>query len=706
MKLFLMILGIIYLAIPSWPQEVQDRLTEISQLYFSGQPIKAMEDYTALSKETQNRQAFLNAAFIALEQNQPKRAVDIMVAAYRIYPQDTEILELLAEAFLSDGQYAAAERILSLLPENSEKAGFYYINLARTQLGLEERELAKYNLKMAARAGTHTALANYLLGTLQSEDKKYAEAAKCFEKAVAHDPQFTEARLAWAEALEKSGKPEDAFRQYRTLYAAEKHNERITQAYTRLKAKFPNVKAESTSSKITVTTPPSHTTVTPLPREEGYTPQEIKIGLGVQQNGRPSVRSNITFSLSDDFSIQNSKGIMLTRGKAGEIWKIVLEKRKPFILTPKGKKIPFKKTVTIVPISNDDTRVSTIILKDIVSGAGMTWMNVSDKEYRGKLQVSYHSGLNTLIPINIVTMDEYLQGVISSEMPTTFPLEALKAQAVLARTYALKHKNKHKRYGFDVCDSQNCQVYGGVSAETERGNRAVSSTLGEVLLYEDKPIESVFSANTGGITQSAKDAGWSETPYLHSVSDYKNFGTKNLQPYQFRELLQYPIDSYSRYDKNVSKAAFRWTRVVRVEDLQKMIKRKKKDIGTIVALVPLRRSASGYVSKLVIKGTKGEVVLNKENMIRANLSWGLLRSSFFVIEPNYEKHKLKYFVFYGGGWGHGVGFDQTGAAGRAEEGQDYQTILKHYFPLADFYSPVEMESVTESSHNITFLGEN
>ena len=87
-----------------------------------------------------------------------------------------------------------------------------------------------------------------------------------------------------------------------------------------------------------------------------------------------------------------------------------------------------------------------------------------------------------------------------------------------------------------------------------------------------------------------------------------------------------------------------------------------------------------------MKGTKGEVILNKENVIRNNLSLGLLRSSYFIVEPHYEKRQLKYFVFYGGGWGHGVGFDQTGAAGRADSGQDYKTILKHYFPLADLVS--------------------
>ena len=226
-------------------------------------------------------------------------------------------------------------------------------------------------------------------------------------------------------------------------------------------------------------------------------------------------------------------------------------------------------------------------------------------------------------------------------------------------------------------------MYGGVSSESERGNTAVESTMGEIMVYNKKPIEAVFSANCGGITQSAKEAGWFEHVYLHPVSDYKDFDFDHLQPYHFKDLLQHAHDAYSRYDKNVSLAAYRWTRVVEEEDLRQVIRRKRrKDIGSITAIIPLRRGRSGYVNRVQVKGTKGSVILNKENVIRGNLGPGMLRSSYFIVQPNYENKKLKNFVFYGGGWGHGVGFCQTGAAGRAEAGQDYKTILYHYFPQA------------------------
>ena len=680
------------LAVTTQGQEIspatEQQLQQAADLYFSYQPQQALEKYIQISKDTQNRDAFLNAVFIAMEQNETKLAVDIATVAYRSYPQDKQIIQTAAEAYLSDGQYTNAEMLLSQLNEEPGRSELLHINLARAQLGMNEKKLAKSNLRLATRGKVHTALSNYLLGILYEEEKNYKAAVKHFKIASEYDHQFIEAKTHYAAALEKTRNYNEAYRQYRMVYALEKYNPDIKNALAQLRPKLTRPEKELTASK----TKTDHTIVKlfPFPTEKVY-PREIKVGLGVQPNGRPSPRTNLRFIPSHDFTVTDDKNKIIARGKAKEMWTAILEKSGSYLLTAAGQKIPFHKPVTISPASHTPGEGHSIIIKQLMSGAGMTWASIDDKEYRGKLQIIPNTRLHTLVPVNIVTIDEYLQGVIPAEMPALFPMDALRAQAVLARTYALKHLGKHKSYGYDVCDTQNCQVYGGVSAESERANAAVESTIGQTLSYQGKPIESVFSANCGGITQSSKDAGWSETPYLHPVSDYKNFDFEHIQPYHFKELLQYEQNAYSRYDKNVSLASFRWVRVVEEKQLREVIKRQKKDIGEIKALIPLRRGKSGYVSRLLVKGTKGSVTLNKENVIRNNLSLGLLRSSYFIIEPNYENHKLKYFVFYGGGWGHGVGFDQTGAAGRAEDGQDYKTILQHYFPKAEFIDPLAQE---------------
>lgn len=657
---------------------VQERLQEASELYFTHKPKEALSKYVQLSKDTGDRSAFLNAIFIAMEQNRPKEAVDIALEAYRLYPQDNEIIEMTAEALLADGQYAAAERILSLLSEDNRTAGFFHINLARAQLGLNENKLAKYNLKQAIHAGSHPSLANFLLGQVYEREKSYKKAVDAYQKAVDYDHQFMEARVRLAQMLEQTKQYQKAYRQYKTIFTSDARNTQAAQAIARLKPRLKKADLEESTAVIAR----EHTAVQPLVLPPGLEEKELKIGLGTTQSGQATPRTQITFRPSTSFTIQNAQGKQLAVGKAGETWQAILKNNKPFLKAPSGRQIAFTKSITVIMSVESPMQAPTFIVKNLISGPGMSWASVGDKEYRGKLQILHNVSANTLVPINIVTLDEYVQGIVAAEMPNGFPTQALRAQAVLARTYALKHIGKHKKQGYDLCDAQNCQVYNGVGAETDAGNAAVEATLGEILTYQGKPIESVFSANCGGATQSAKDAGWSDTPYLDTVSDYQEFDFHHLEPYHFKSLLQYPSAAYSKYNKHVSMAAFRWARVVSEPELRRVIKNQKKDIGQITALIPLERSHAGYVTKLQVQGTKGTVILDKENVIRNNLSLGMLRSSYFIVQPNYENHQLKYFVFYGGGWGHGVGFCQTGAAGRADAGQGYQTILKHYFPLA------------------------
>lgn len=659
--------------------QAKEELNKASELYFDHKHKEALEKYIDISKKYKHLDAFLNAAFIAIEQNNPKLAVDIMTAAYRLYPHDNSVVAFTAEALLADGQYAPAEKLLSEIVQGKDRTEFLLINLARAQIGLGERNLAKFNLQSAAHGKNHTALSNYLLGLLHEEDKEYQQAAEAFKKASIYDHQFIEAKKHYAAMLEKIGDFNESYRQYRMIYSSEKSNKEVAAALARLRPRLTRKEKEITAGKEVL----KHTLVKKLLPPEGKKEHMVRIGIGMRPNGKPPQRDTLHFIPSHPFTVTDEKtGKIIAQGKAKENWVAVLENGKAHLSSPKGKKISFK-TIIISPSSDSEAEGHTIIVKNVMTGAGMTWASVDDKEYRGKLKIVHHAQLGTLIPINIVSIEEYLQGVISSEMPTGFPMDALRAQAVLARTYALKHLGKHKYYGYDLCDTQNCQVYGGVSAESERANAAVESTWGEILQFEEKPIEAVFSANCGGATQSAKEAGWSSTEYLHPVSDYKDFNFNNLQPFHLKDLLQHPHDAFSRYDKNVSLAAFRWTRVVEEEELRQIIKRKKKDIGKITAIIPLKRGRSGYVNRLLVKGTKGTVTLNKENVIRNNLSLGMLRSSYFIVEPNYKDRELKFFVFYGGGWGHGVGFCQTGAAGRADDGQDYKTILQHYFPLAD-----------------------
>ena len=680
MKKILFLFFSLFLSLCAQAQEVPaPTMASAAEMYFSGSPVEALQQYIQISKETKQKDAFLNAAYIELEQGHPKQAVDIMSTAYLLYPADPEVTEFVAEAYLADGQYENAEKFFSLLEGGGERSEFLLIHLARAQLGMGETELAKHNLQRAAAGNNHTALSNFLLGQIYEKEANWSQAATTYEKAVNYDHQFTEARYGWARSLEKAKNYNEAYRQYRVLRSASPKNAVYNAAITRLKPKLTKKEKELENRKERQL----HTIVKPVVSLEGKL-QTVRVAIGTTAGGRPAARNKVVFIPSHPFTVTlKSTGKTLAIGKAKETWRVELDKAKAVLISPKAKRYAFSGSIIIEPKSPSSSEGATILVKKVMSGAGMTWASVDDKEYRGKLEIKHDKKRATLLAINIVNIEEYLMGVMSSEMPKQFPMNALRAQAVLARTYAMKHLGKHKAYGYDLCDTQNCQVYGGVTAESETGNAAVESTMGQILLYKNKPIESVFSANAGGFTQSAKEAGWFATPYLNPVSDYKDFDFEALQPYQFKNLLQHPHEAYSKYDKNVSRAAYRWTRVVDEAELRQIIKRQKKDIGAITAIVPQKRGRSGYVSQVLVKGTKGSITLKKENVIRNNLSPGMLRSSYFIVVPNYEDRKLKNFLFYGGGWGHGVGFCQTGAAGRAEEGQEYIQILQHYFPDTD-----------------------
>ena len=151
--------------------DTQKRLQQAAQLYFEYDLTGSLKKYVELSKETQNKDSFLNAAFIAMELGQPRQAVDIMNAAYKKYPDDHDVTEFMAEAYLADGQYTAAEHLHSLLVEKRERAEFLLINLARAQMGMKEYNLAKYNLKTAVRGKNHLPLSNYLLGLVYEQEK-------------------------------------------------------------------------------------------------------------------------------------------------------------------------------------------------------------------------------------------------------------------------------------------------------------------------------------------------------------------------------------------------------------------------------------------------------------------------------------------------------------------------------------------------------
>ena len=397
-------------------KDLPSRLAETAEMYFDGRPADALKQYIAISKETDARDAFLNAAFIALEQGNPKQAVDIMSSAYLLYPQDEEIIEFTAEAYLADGQYANAEKFYSQLPGGGERSEFILINLARAQQGMGERKLAERNLRQAAKGKHHTSLSNYLLGELYEAEKMWKKAAEAFGKAVAYDHQFTEARRHYARALEKDKQYNEAYRQYRILRSSSPRDAQAQAAVARLRPKLTKSEKELSACKERST----HTIVKPVVSLEGRL-QPLRVALGTTAGGRPSQRTSVIFTPSHPFRITDkASGKTLVIGKAKQTWRAELNKGRASLVSPEGKRYPFSGAVIVTPKSASAQQGATILIQKVMSGAGMTWASVDDKEYRGRLEIIHDKKRGTLLPVNLVNIEEYLMGVMSSEMPSGF----------------------------------------------------------------------------------------------------------------------------------------------------------------------------------------------------------------------------------------------------------------------------------------------
>ena len=162
---------------------------------------------------------------------------------------------------------------------------------------------------------------------------------------------------------------------------------------------------------------------------------------------------------------------------------------------------------------------AAIVLRPDTNG----YISTKGKWYHGKLMVKNVNG--KLIVINDVDLENYLKGVVPSEMPASWEYEALKAQAIAARSFALANLGKQAKNGYDLKDNTEDQAYGGASAETNKTNKAVDETHGLVLTYDMKIISAYYSASAGGMTSASVWGGYA--PYLHSVPSFDENVKKN-----------------------------------------------------------------------------------------------------------------------------------------------------------------------------------
>lgn len=316
--------------------------------------------------------------------------------------------------------------------------------------------------------------------------------------------------------------------------------------------------------------------------------------------------------------------------------------------------------------------------------------------YRGDIKIVWNK--NGILLINELTLREYLYCVVPSEMPTSYPLEALKAQAVCARSFAWAHmkSDSYKQYGAHVDDTTTFQVYNNI-AENRKSRKAVDSTAGEMVYSGDDVITTYYYSTSWGCSATAQEAwggksGRSLYPCRLQSGSRKGDASPNLS--DETAFYQFMTGDSDTYDKDND--WYRWSVKISAKQLGARL-----GIGRAKKLFVLERGKSGLLKKVRAVGTKGRVTLEGQEEIRQYLmvpgiqierkrngdktTLSMLPSAAFLVNDGVEDGEVV-FTLLGGGLGHGVGMSQNGAAGMAKQGKDYRQILKHYYSNSEVRS--------------------
>ncbi len=330
-----------------------------------------------------------------------------------------------------------------------------------------------------------------------------------------------------------------------------------------------------------------------------------------------------------------------------------------------------KKEDQFIIINNRRFKVDKL---KIYSSSKNSLLVVNDRKYRGNLKVlNKNTGLTV---INEVDFDSYLASVVGSEIKATWPIEVLKAQAVVARTYALRNLDSHQEQGYNLSATVRSQAYKGVEFEHPRTSQAVRDTHGEVAKYNEELIAAVYHSTAGGNTAQGATIWSSNTPYLQSV----------LSPDR--------ISPHYSWKKEYSKS-----------DIERILIKEGLDILSLKDITLKQIGPSGRPKSFLIHDLNGKVYEVDSSIFRF---WLGLKSTKLIINRGYSlrlsrpmdkfsfdltslglnsgfimEDATSLYSFVGYGWGHGVGMSQWGAYQLAKDGYNYQQILHHYYQGID-----------------------
>lgn len=355
-----------------------------------------------------------------------------------------------------------------------------------------------------------------------------------------------------------------------------------------------------------------------------------------------------------------------------------------------------------------------VVVEDCVAGRGFHWQARHDLALAGALELSVADG--ALMLVNVLPVETYLEGVITSEMSGECPSAFMRAHAVVARSWiTAATERKHEALGIDFCNDDCCQRYQGISGVTPGARSAVAETRGQVMIHGERVVDANYSKCCGGITEpgdeiwgrhKAGQCGVVDAPADDALQAFARIGEENIAEYVGGTLANrtraycspavVPAEVASRCLGRVDDGStrFRWRVGYRADELADVLQRKCLDrvgrtgldgIAVLRDIRVTRRSRGGRAIELVVEyvdGREGEqsLVVHDQYWIRHALHESFLYSSAFEVRMERDGHSgARSIELIGAGWGHGAGMCQVGALGMALLGFDHAAILAHYF---------------------------
>jgi len=386
----------------------------------------------------------------------------------------------------------------------------------------------------------------------------------------------------------------------------------------------------------------------------------ITIGIAPQKTRLAALR--MAYDIADQLSLKDQVVAEPVTRPSG--WLVAREKRS-------GIEIRSKDLIWLTPNDGQTTKII-----DLEWGHGTPKRGRMDRTYAGDLYFTVgQDGL--LAAANVLSAEQLLEGVVPSELYTSAPMEALKAQSVTARGQLLtKVGTRHRSDPYLLCAETHCQVYSGTTKKHPRTSRAVQDTRGQLLFHGDDLVDTTYSSTCGGHSEAFHKM-WGGTPLPYSMGqlDNQTADPTPLTEENLAQFLEQPPPSFCGKRKGL----FRW-RVKRTgREVTEAVNRIAA-IGDVHTIAAVERGHSGRALRVKYTGTRGSHVVDGSYNNRKLL--GGLRSGMWLVKRRggTPDSAPKTWTFRGGGFGHGVGMCQHGAMDMAQRSNTFDAILKHYYP--------------------------